>query len=228
MSWRDSTYSSGNIAIEAIPGAAYGFANFGGGTPAMPVQTAITTTSVDASGAGVTPGQQVTYTATVSPAPDGGTISFADNAVAIPNCGAQTVNDSGKATCKVTYTALGTHVVTARYTGSSDGEFAGSTNGPDAIVRVISPSSAKLVATNTSLSLSSATPATRTAVRYTASVSPDPDGGTVLVHRRQRGHPRLHLSTGHERDLDLQGHVWDFRDPPDPRRLQWRFSLRGF
>ena len=179
VSWRDLTYGSGNIAVEAIPGAAYGFSNFGGGTPATPIQTAVTATSIAASAAGVTPGQQVTYTATVSPAPSGGTISFADNGVAIPDCGAQVVNASGKATCKVTYTALGTHVVTALYTGSPDGEFAGSTNGPDAIVRVIASTSGKLVATNTRLSLSSATPATRTAVRYTASVSPAPDGGTV-------------------------------------------------
>ena len=179
VSWHDPTYSSGNIAIETIPGAAYGFDNFGGGTPATPVQTAITTTAIGASGASVTPGQQVTYTATVSPAPDGGTLSFADNGGAIPDCGAQAVSASGTASCKVTYTALGTHVVTAVYTGSPDGAFAGSTNGPDAIVRVISPSSAKLVATNTSLSASSATPATRTAVRYTATVSPAPDGGTV-------------------------------------------------
>ena len=62
--------------------------------------------------------------------PDGGTISFADNGVAIPNCGAQPVDGNGKATCTVTYPAIGTHVVTALYTGSSDGAFAGSTNGP--------------------------------------------------------------------------------------------------
>jgi hypothetical protein len=46
-------------------------------------------------------------------------------------------------------------------------------------VSVTAPTSPKLVATNTSLSLSNATPATRTAVRYTATVSPAPDGGTV-------------------------------------------------
>ena len=179
MSWQDQTYSSGKIAIEAIPGAAYGFSNFGGGTPATPVASAVTTTSIGASAAGVNAGQQVTYSATVNPAPGGGTIAFADGGVAIPGCGAQPVNANGKATCTVTYTAIGTHVVTALYTGSPDGEFVGSTNGPDAIVRVFSPTSAKLVATNTNLSLSSATPATHTAVRFTATVNPAPDGGTV-------------------------------------------------
>jgi hypothetical protein len=179
VSWRDTTYPGGKIAIEAIPGAAYGFSSFGGGTPATPVQSAITTTSIGASAAGVHPGQPVTYTATVSPTPDGGTISFADGGVAIPGCAAQTVNASGSATCTVTYTAIGTHVVTAVYTGSSDGAFAGSTNGPDAIVSVSAPTSPKLVATNTKLSVSNATPASRTTVRYTASVSPAPDGGSV-------------------------------------------------
>jgi Bacterial Ig-like domain (group 3) len=191
VSWRDPTYSSGKIAIEAIAGAAYGFSNFGGGTPTTPVLSAITTTSIGASAAGLNPGQPVTYTATVSPVPDGGTMSFADNGVPIPTCGAQKVNASGTATCTVTYTAPGTHVVTALYTGSPDGQFAGSTNGPDATVLVTAPTaptappapiglpSKKLVATNTSLSLSDATPATRTAVRYTATVSPAPDGGTV-------------------------------------------------
>ena len=179
VSWSDPTYNSGKIALEAIPGAAYGFSNFGGGTPATPVSSTITTTSIGASAAGVNPGQPVTYTATVSPTPDGGTIAFADGGVAIPSCGAQPVNGSGTATCTVTYPAIGTHVVTALYTGSPDGQFVGSTNGPDAIVRVLAPTSAKLVATNTSLSVLSATPATRTAVRYTARVSPVPDGGTV-------------------------------------------------
>jgi hypothetical protein len=192
VSAQDSTYTSGNIAVEAIPGTDYGFSNFGGGNPAMPVQSAITTTtSIGASATGVTTGQKVTYTATVSPTPDGGTIAFDDGGVAIPNCGAQPVNGSGTATCTVTYTAAGTHVVTALYTGSPDGKFAGSTNSPDAIVLVTAPTaptapptptglpSPKPVATNTTLSLSNATPATRTAVRYTATVSPAPDGGTV-------------------------------------------------
>lgn len=179
VSWQDVLYGSGNIAIEAIPGADYGFSNFGGGTPSMPVQSTITTTSIGASAAGVTPGQQVTYTATVSPTPDGGTISFVDGGVPIPSCAAQPVNGAGQATCTVQYSALGTHTVSAVYSGSSDGTFVGSTNGPDAIVRVVSPTSPKLAATSTRLSLSSATPATRTAVRYTATVGPAPDGGTV-------------------------------------------------
>ena len=244
VSAQDSTYTSGNIALEAIPGTDYGFSNFGGGSPAMPVQSAITTTtSIAASAAGVTAGQPVSYTATVSPAPDGGTVSFADNGVAIPDCGARPVNGSGTATCTVTYTTAGKHVVTAVYTGSSDGKFAGSTNGPDAIVVVtaptappgptvptspIAPPRPTLVATNTSLSLSNATPAAGTAARYAASVSPAPRRGYGLIHRRWCGYPRLHRPAGDERILDLQLHVSGFRDRPAPRRVQRRRPLRGF
>src|SRR6202011_2885921 len=45
-------------------------------------------------------GQQVTYSATVSPAPDGGTVVFKDSGATIPGCGTQAVSSStGIATC---------------------------------------------------------------------------------------------------------------------------------
>jgi hypothetical protein len=44
-------------------------------------------------------GKAVTYTATVSPAPDGGTVAFTDGTTAIPGCGAQPVSSTtGQAT----------------------------------------------------------------------------------------------------------------------------------
>jgi hypothetical protein len=172
VSWHDVRYLGGSIAIEAIPGVDYGFRNFGGGNPSKPVSSTITTTAIRASVPGVNIGQQVTYTATVSPTPVGGSISFVDDGVPIPSCNAQPIDGNGEATCAVSYTALGSHVVTARYTGSPDGAFAGSANVPDAIVGVTLP-------TTIGLSLSSETPAVRTALKYTASVRPAPDGGTV-------------------------------------------------
>jgi hypothetical protein len=63
-------------------------------------------------------GEQVTYTATVSPAPDGGTVAFADGGTTIAGCGAQPVDTStGKATCQVTYDSTGAHAITAAYSG---------------------------------------------------------------------------------------------------------------
>ena len=65
-------------------------------------------------------GQQVTYTATVSPVPDGGTVAFTDGTTTITECGAQPVDTStGKATCTVTYTSPGAHSITATYGGDN-------------------------------------------------------------------------------------------------------------
>ena len=190
MSWHDPLYPSGNIAVEAIPGADYGFSNFGGGTPSTPVQSTITTTSIQSSTSSVNLGQPVIYTATVTPAPDGGTVAFADAGVPIPGCAAQTINSGGTATCAVTYTAPGSHVVTAVYSGSPDGAFAGSDNIPDATVGVIQPKPIVVAVTQptkTRLTVSNATPAVRAAIRYSASVTPAPDGGTVSF--RDHGAP---------------------------------------
>ena len=183
----DPTYSSGKIALEAIPGADYGFSNFGGGTPATPVQSADHHDDLDRClGGGRDRGSAGDLHRDRQSSSGRRHGLIRDNGVPIPSCGAQPVNGSGTATCTVTYPAAGTHVVTALYTGSPDGEFVGSTNGPDAIVRVAtptpppsSPHRARSCRHDTSLSLSNATPATGTAVRYTATVSPAPDGGTV-------------------------------------------------
>jgi len=126
VSWHDTRYRSGEIALETLPSASYGFTNFGGGTPRTPVVSAITTTSIASSARKIKTGQRVTYTVKVSRGPDGGTVSFADKLVPIPGCGAQRINGSGKAACTVTYKVPGSHSVSARYSGSPDGAFAGS------------------------------------------------------------------------------------------------------
>ena len=60
----------------------------------------------------------VTYTATVTPTPDGGTISFDDGAgnPASANCAAQSLSQ-GTATCTVSYAKPGSYAVTASYAG---------------------------------------------------------------------------------------------------------------
>jgi hypothetical protein len=134
----DTTYVGGRIALEAIPGVSFGFSQFGGGTPASPVTSSQTVTSISASASSTNIGKPVTYTAKVTPVPSApsGTVVFLDGDVVIPSCQAQVVNRHGQATCPMTYRALGTHVVSALYTGSPNGAFAGSTNGPDASVHV--------------------------------------------------------------------------------------------
>ncbi len=80
-----------------------------------------TGTSLQASSTTVPQNKDVTYTATVSPALDGGTVAFFDGTgnPATSACSAQTVT-AGVATCTVTYSDVGTFNVTATYSGDSD------------------------------------------------------------------------------------------------------------
>jgi alpha-tubulin suppressor-like RCC1 family protein len=72
-------------------------------------------------------GQQLTYTATVSPVPDGGTMAFTDNGSPIAGCGAQPVNTgNGHATCQTAPSTTGAHNIVATFSGSSG--FTGSTS----------------------------------------------------------------------------------------------------
>jgi Pentapeptide repeats (8 copies)/Bacterial Ig-like domain (group 3) len=90
-----------------------------------PVSATTTTisSSVNPSAAGV----HVTYTATVSPAPDGGTVAFTDNGTPVAGCGAQPVNTTtGQATCQTTPNAAEADNIVATFSGSS--EFVGSTS----------------------------------------------------------------------------------------------------
>ena len=65
------------------------------------------------------PGQSVTFTATVTPTPDSGTVAFRDGAATIAGCGTRPVNTStGQATCVTSYAAPGSHTITATYSGS--------------------------------------------------------------------------------------------------------------
>ena len=68
----------------------------------------------------------VTLTATVSPAPTGGTVSFQDGSSAIAGCASQAVDASGTATCTTAALAPGSHSITAVYGG--DGGDQGSTS----------------------------------------------------------------------------------------------------
>lgn len=86
-----------------------------------------TTTSLASSANPSIVGQSVTYTATVSPVPDGGTVAFAQDGSPIAACQSVAVNTSnGTATCSVTYTSVGSHSLVATYSG--DFAYSGSTS----------------------------------------------------------------------------------------------------
>jgi hypothetical protein len=80
--------------------------------------TATTTTLTSSANPSII-GGQVTYTATVSPVPDGGTVAFTDGGTTITGCGTVAVSSTGKATCQVTYNAVGTHTIAAAYSGDT-------------------------------------------------------------------------------------------------------------
>jgi outer membrane protein assembly factor BamB len=83
--------------------------------------TTTTTTAVASSSNPSTVGGSVTYTATVSPTPNGGTVKFTDNAITLAGCGAVAVNTStGKAACTTSYGAAGSHAIVASYSGDTN------------------------------------------------------------------------------------------------------------
>ncbi len=86
----------------------------------------VTSTALASSANPATPGGPITLTATVTPAPDAGTVSFTAGGIALAGCGAVSMAPStGQATCHATLTA-GTHTLMAGYGG--DALFAASTS----------------------------------------------------------------------------------------------------
>ena len=121
-----SSLAAGAHTITASYG---GDNNFSGSTGSLTqtVNKAATTTALSSSANPSVIGGQVTYTATVSPVPDGGTVAFTDGGTPIAGCGAVKVSTTtGKATCQVTYPATGRHTITVAYSG--DASFAASTS----------------------------------------------------------------------------------------------------
>ncbi len=80
--------------------------------------TATTTTVVTSSLNPSKSGQQVTYTATVTPTPDAGNVTFADGGTTIAACATEALT-SGLSTCSVTYATPGQHSITAKYLGNA-------------------------------------------------------------------------------------------------------------
>ena len=81
--------------------------------------TAATTTVLTSSPNPSTFGQSVTFTATVAPVPSGGTVAFKDGGTTISGCGTQAINGSGQATCATSTLTVGSHPITAVYSGNA-------------------------------------------------------------------------------------------------------------
>jgi hypothetical protein len=146
-----------------------------------PQVAATTTTTVGSSTNPAVVGQQVTYTATVSPAPDGGTVSFADGGTPIAGCSAQAVTTStGTATCQLTYSVAGSHSITTTYSG--DSAFVGSTSA--ALAETVAPATPELTWANPA-DITYGTALSPTQLNATASVPGSftytPPAGTALA-----------------------------------------------
>ena len=100
-----------------------------------------------------TAGQQVTYTATITvsatgPNP-GGTVDFSDGGTPIGACQSRPVNGgSGNATCNQTYNSVGSHAITAVYSG--DANYVGSSTPSPLNESVIAAGPSSLSATASS------------------------------------------------------------------------------
>ncbi|MCD6136002.1 Ig-like domain repeat protein, partial [Candidatus Bipolaricaulota bacterium] len=77
-----------------------------------------TTTTLASSLNPSTYGQDVTFTATVAPVPDGGTVEFKDGGTSIASVAVNTT--TGKASFTTNSLSVGTHVITAAYSGTTN------------------------------------------------------------------------------------------------------------
>ncbi|NTW41148.1 MAG: Ig-like domain repeat protein, partial [Cellulomonadaceae bacterium] len=132
---------------------------------------AVSSTTVTASHTSIRAGDEVKYTATVSPGDAGGTLTFTADGADIPDCTDMYVSN-GIAECwnsRVLRT-VGTHTISARYSGS-DGALPSTAPGLAMTVQVAS--------TSTTLEADEVSVDAGTPVTYTATVTPPPVGGTV-------------------------------------------------
>jgi len=154
---------------DAVTATYSGDADYTGSAVSTAVQVAPlppTTTTVSAAPTTISFGQSDVLTATVSPTPDGGTVTFSDGGGAL--CSAAALS-SGQATCTTAALPVGSDMVTATYSGDAD--YAGS-SGTTTVV--VSP-----LATTTAASVTPSSAQVGQPVTVTATVSPTPDGGTV-------------------------------------------------
>lgn len=91
---------------------------------ATPPGVTPTTLSLNSSNNPAAATRSVTFTATVAPDPDGGTISFSDGGMAIPGCTGISISASGSVTCTTSFTRMGRYGIWAAYSG--DAFFGGS------------------------------------------------------------------------------------------------------
>lgn len=129
------------------------------------------TVTLGTSGSPVEFGVSVTLTASVTSS-DGGTVAFDDGDTPIPGCTAQPVT-AGAATCVVDDEAVGSHPLTAAYSGTAG--VAGSTS--RVLVEVVDPD-----ATSTSVGTSDTPSPLGAPITFAATVTDSDGGGSVAFY----------------------------------------------
>jgi len=163
-----TTYAFPAVGVQVVSAEYSGTSNFdtSAGSTDHTVQKTPTTTTVVAAPNPAQVGQQVTFTATISPTPDGGTVQFKVDG---SNVGAPVSVVAGKATLQQTYATPGPRVIRAEYSGTagyeaSAGETTLQVNKADTTTVLTSTPNPSLVGQPVTLK---------------ATVTPTPDGGTV-------------------------------------------------
>lgn len=131
----DSTTTADCTSASGVTSSTYATST----SPSLSVPVAVTntTTTVVADKPSARPGATVTFTATVAPTPDAGSVSWSITGQAAPTCTKTTPLTNGQATCEVDggWTLGQTYNVTATYSG--DGSYNGSNgSAPETIAKV--------------------------------------------------------------------------------------------
>jgi Bacterial Ig-like domain (group 3)/FG-GAP repeat len=137
------------------------------GPQAVPPPKATTTVLSSSPNGNTEPAQSVTFTATVTPTPDGGTVAFTDNGQTVSSCANVTLTN-GVANCTIDFSAGGDYGLVATYSG--DSAYASSYGDNNHEVA--------LIQTSTDLTSVPGQPQTTRPVVYTATTTPEPVGGT--------------------------------------------------
>jgi hypothetical protein len=187
VSYTPSTAGSGTHAIVGAYGADMTHEPTQG-SDALGVTRFQTATQLSSSESPSSAGQLVIYTATVSPVPGVGTVTFTDGGTPISGCGAVRVDASTETvTCQYTYYTGGrSHSIVATYNGS--GRFGSSVSPSLTQVITVPPGWGPLV-TVTTLRSSPNPVVTGQGVTYRASVRPAPPGGGVRFFVNGRAIP---------------------------------------
>jgi hypothetical protein len=167
------TTSALAVGTHFITATYSGDTTYGGSTSSAVTQTVAagtigTTTQVTSSLNPSAFGQQVTFSATVSPLSGAtGTVTFMDGAITL---GSSTLNGSSVATFSTSTLAVGTHSITAQYNG--DGSHTGSTSPP--LSQTVNKAATTITLTSNDNPARTGQPVT-----FTATVSPSAATGTV-------------------------------------------------